>query len=150
MQMRSPTHVPEMPFRDAVALSQMQGETIGRASLPERMDDETVDALIQLAMPEVMRFGLDKPTGLSRCLVDPVTRSWARADIDVDEATIHQSGERRLWNEVEDLSALWLEAGRPRCDQLGLTIDPDGTHHLWVGKPENQIMVLPGDRGSAG
>jgi hypothetical protein len=143
MGMRSPTSLPEMPLGEAVSLSQAEGEDISSVEIPDAFDDATVTAVLDLAMPDVMRFGQDRPDGFSHCLVDPVTRSWARAEMSHDQATVHQSGQRRMWEEVEHLCGLWLDACRPRHEQLGLTVDPNGTHHLWTGSPDHRLMVLP-------
>lgn len=64
-------------------------------------------------------------------------RSWAATVLrdGVAEATIYQSGPRRLWDELEGAYSWWLSAGSPEVDRFGLTVTPDGEQHVWLDDP---------------
>ncbi|MCC3776819.1 methyltransferase domain-containing protein [Streptomyces sp. UNOB3_S3] len=67
-------------------------------------------------------------------------RSWAcvvHRD-DRTEFTVHQSGPRSLWDEVEAAYAWWIERGRPGFGRLGLTVDRAG-QRAWLDGPEGLI-----------
>ncbi|XVU24252.1 ATP-grasp peptide maturase system methyltransferase [Actinoplanes sp. CA-054009] len=60
--------------------------------------------------------------------------SWAAV---TDSAgSVEQYGPRRLWDEIEVAYAAWDSAGRPRRDQLGLTVSANGAHRIWLDSPE--------------
>lgn len=64
-------------------------------------------------------------------------RSWACVMFrDGAEATVWQSGPRRLWEEVETAYHWWVDSGRPGHDRFGLTVTPDG-QHVWLDEPDN-------------
>lgn len=51
--------------------------------------------------------------------------SWARAEAG-GEATVHQSGPRRLWDRLEAVQRRWDAAGRFPLHALDVTLTPDG------------------------
>ncbi|GAA2061650.1 methyltransferase domain-containing protein [Streptomyces albiaxialis] len=55
-------------------------------------------------------------------------RSWAVAAFPGGD--VHQSGPRRLWDEVESAWRWWDGAGRPTYERLGLTVASDGTQQV--------------------
>ncbi|MFJ2111093.1 methyltransferase domain-containing protein [Streptomyces sp. NPDC087850] len=72
---------------------------------------------------------------------DLASRSWAAVEFRAGDpsATVHQSGPRRLWDEVERALAWWAERGRPGLDRFGLTIAPDGSAHPWFEDPAGAL-----------
>ncbi|WP_329132277.1 methyltransferase domain-containing protein [Streptomyces sp. NBC_01476] len=54
------------------------------------------------------------------------------------EATVHQSGNRRLWDEVEAAFRWWLGQGRPDFDRFGLTVTAD-RQVPWLDDPSNVL-----------
>lgn len=56
-------------------------------------------------------------------------RSWAVAEFREREAhaTVHQSGPRRLWDEVEAAVTWWVGSGGPGVERFGLAVGPDGS-----------------------
>ncbi|WP_405582791.1 methyltransferase domain-containing protein [Streptomyces sp. NBC_01190] len=50
------------------------------------------------------------------------------------ESVVHQSGPRRLWDEVESAVRWWESHGRPTPTRFGLTVTPP-THHIWLNTP---------------
>ncbi|MEU9984089.1 methyltransferase domain-containing protein [Streptomyces sp. NPDC050856] len=69
-------------------------------------------------------------------------RSWARAMFRDGraEATVWQSGPRRLWDEVEAAYQWWRARGTPDVTRFGLTVAPDG-HRAWLDDPEDSWPV---------
>ncbi|GAA4887649.1 methyltransferase domain-containing protein [Streptomonospora salina] len=65
-------------------------------------------------------------------------RSWAAAVAESPEVRVHQSGPRRLWDEVETAYRWWLDRGRPEVDRFGLTVDADG-QRVWLDSPDTPI-----------
>ncbi|WP_225097860.1 methyltransferase domain-containing protein [Streptomyces sp. CoH27] len=70
------------------------------------------------------------------------SRSWAAVEFRGSEpdATVYQSGPRRLWDEVERALTWWAERGRPDLDRFGLTVGRDGAARVWLDHPAD---VLP-------
>jgi protein-L-isoaspartate(D-aspartate) O-methyltransferase len=60
--------------------------------------------------------------------LDPGTRSWARFDYQPGTRRwpVHQSGPRRLFDEVAAAYHRWDHAGRPQASRWRFTITPDG------------------------
>ena len=67
-------------------------------------------------------------------LRDPGTGS--RAVIRRGDVTVVQTGPRRLWDEIEGLYDRWIALGAPARERFGLTVAPNGTHTLWLDRPE--------------
>ncbi|MFI7300855.1 DUF6415 family natural product biosynthesis protein [Streptomyces sp. NPDC050121] len=55
----------------------------------------------------------------------------------------HQHGPLRLWDAVEDALAAWQDAGSPPQSDFGMTVDIDGTQHVWAGNPAGPSWRLP-------
>ncbi|WP_317494094.1 methyltransferase domain-containing protein [Haloechinothrix sp. LS1_15] len=72
-------------------------------------------------------------------LHDVRSQSWARVSLvrGQDPWTVCQLGARRLWDEVDAAYAWWLDAGQPTPDRYGLTVQPDGTHTVWIDTPDS-------------
>ncbi|WP_017593020.1 methyltransferase domain-containing protein [Nocardiopsis potens] len=68
----------------------------------------------------------------------PEDRSWAlvRFPSGAGRAQVHQSGPRRLWDEVEAAYRWWAGAGRPGIGRFGLTVGADGAHRVWLDDPD--------------
>lgn len=60
-------------------------------------------------------------------LVDQWSCSWATLHITpTTPYEVRQSGERRLWNEVQTAYQWWLDVGKPAADAWRFSIDPGG------------------------
>ncbi len=72
-------------------------------------------------------------------LHDVRSQSWARVSLVRGQApwTVHQLGPRRLWDEVDAAYDWWLAASKPTPDRYGLTVQPDGTHTVWIDTPDS-------------
>lgn len=57
---------------------------------------------------------------------------------DRKEATVHQCGPRRLWDEAEAAYRWWAGNGRPGVERFGLTVTADG-HTTWLDDPGNVV-----------
>ncbi|MEW2129820.1 methyltransferase domain-containing protein [Streptomyces sp. NPDC005435] len=56
------------------------------------------------------------------------------------EATVWQSGPRRLWDEVADAIAWWRAAGEPGYERFGLTVTVYG-QDAWLDRPKNSWVL---------
>jgi len=63
--------------------------------------------------------------------------SWAYQTYTDDGLVSVQGGRRRLWTEMEYAHDEWIAAGSPQRHQIGLTVTPDGTHHIWIDAPHS-------------
>lgn len=64
-------------------------------------------------------------------------RSWACVMFrDGAEATVWQSGPRRLWDDVREALCWWQGAGEPGYERFGLTVTAAGEQQAWLDCPE--------------
>lgn len=71
--------------------------------------------------------------------------SWAAVDYDGqtnDRFTVWEHGPRRLWSEVAAAHHWWKSNGRPRPQDFGMTVTPDGRHTPWLEAPGHPIPVV--------
>jgi hypothetical protein len=68
--------------------------------------------------------------------------SWAAVLFQEEKAmsTVHQSGPRRLWDEVEAAYRWWVDAGRPGVERFGLDVGPEG-EYAWLDSPANPVRA---------
>jgi hypothetical protein len=54
---------------------------------------------------------------------------------------VHQSGPRRLWDEITAAHHWWTTTGRPTFHRFGLTAppDPESPQYAWLDSPENPV-----------
>ncbi|MEV5571283.1 methyltransferase domain-containing protein [Spirillospora sp. NPDC052269] len=73
-------------------------------------------------------------------LVDPWSGSWASLEVEsgAERFPVRQSGDRNLWQEVEDTYHWWNGLGSPTADRWGLTVTPDA-QHVWLDTEANRI-----------
>ncbi|UNZ19636.1 protein-L-isoaspartate(D-aspartate) O-methyltransferase [Streptomyces sp. 891-h] len=74
------------------------------------------------------------------------SRAWASVTFPAGEsqATVRQSGSRKLWDEVCRALEWWRGEGAPRLDCFGLTVTPDGDHRPWLADPANPVPSFAG------
>jgi protein-L-isoaspartate(D-aspartate) O-methyltransferase len=73
-------------------------------------------------------------------LVDPWSGSWAALDVEpgAEKFPVRQSGDRDLWQEVEDAYHWWNGLDRPSADRWGLTVTPEA-QHIWLDTENHRI-----------
>jgi protein-L-isoaspartate(D-aspartate) O-methyltransferase len=102
---------------------------------------------IQVAVPGLSVAGPLVEDGDDCMWLTAPDGSWAVAYVPQGTpwkgAVVEQHGPRDLWTLAEAALARWDAAGAPGVDGYGLTVEPDGTHRLWMGEPGNTVAVLP-------
>ncbi|MFJ3302176.1 methyltransferase domain-containing protein [Streptomyces sp. NPDC086549] len=71
---------------------------------------------------------------------DLAGRSWACVMFrdGEPEATVYQSGPRKLWDEVHAALRWWQGSGRPGYERFGLTVTAEGAQHVWLDNPDDE------------
>jgi protein-L-isoaspartate(D-aspartate) O-methyltransferase len=72
---------------------------------------------------------------------DLASRSWASVAFRDGGArgVVHQSGPRRLWDEVSRALTWWHAEGAPALPRFGLTLTPRGTPTPWLDTPRRPV-----------
>ncbi|MFE4829692.1 methyltransferase domain-containing protein [Streptomyces sp. NPDC056672] len=132
-------HVKEFPGDADVSSTALTAADVGG-----RYD--TADFVAGLCVPDcahvVNQGDSDEPRDAKAWFLDIRSRSWAAVvfTADAPDATVYQSGTRRLWDEVEHALTWWIDRGRPEYDRFGLTVARDGGTTPWLDDPSN---ILP-------
>lgn len=87
---------------------------------------------LELTIPGIVRMSVDGDD-----LVCHPDGSWARISGDA----VAQGGPRRLWDEVEDAHARWIEHGSPGLDRYGITVSRSH-QNLWLDDPGYVVAEL--------
>ncbi|WP_052848097.1 methyltransferase domain-containing protein [Streptomyces avicenniae] len=78
------------------------------------------------------------------CLTHPATGSWARIEPQGHNLhAVEHGGPRDLVHELTPLLTHWANHDHPTHAHYGLTLHPDGTHHLWHHTPDGPHWPLP-------
>ncbi|MFB7476170.1 methyltransferase domain-containing protein [Kitasatospora sp. NPDC056184] len=87
------------------------------------------------------RWDRDNPRGTYRIELSDGRNSWASARYRGWETgdAVKQVGPRRLWDEICEARAWWLEQAQPELTRFGLTVRPDGRQHTWLDSPEHVV-----------
>lgn len=72
-------------------------------------------------------------------------RSWAVVMFrdQSPQATVHQAGPRRLWDEVEAAWHWWDISDRPEFERFGLTVTAEG-QTAWLDTPDHPVPLVGG------
>ncbi|MFF7249947.1 protein-L-isoaspartate O-methyltransferase [Embleya sp. NPDC008237] len=90
-----------------------------------------VGSALALRTPGIEHDYHEDPDGVRTAIMTHPDGSWARATGRRNETpTVHQSGPRRLWDDVDALRLDWLTGGELPGHGAKVVIDPDGTMHL--------------------
>jgi hypothetical protein len=100
------------------------------------------DFLAGLCVPDCAHAADRRGDRRSVWLYGLTDRSWAATVLQdgQPEATVYQSGPRRLWDELEAAHRWWTDAGRPTPDRFGLTVTRDG-EHAWLDTPAHPLVI---------
>ncbi|UQA94958.1 methyltransferase domain-containing protein [Streptomyces halobius] len=123
-------HVPEFPGNADVSST-----PVTLADLGDRY--ESVRFAMGLRVPDCAHVVNRSDAGTGKAwFFDLTSRSWAAAVFrsGEPEATVYQSGPRRLWDEVEAAYRWWVSRGKPEHTRFGLTITPEG-QRAWLDEP---------------
>lgn len=114
------------------------GEHVGKlvGPIPDLWADWSLRCLYELDSPDIENRSATLDDGNQVVWLLSPEGSWARAE--QASGTVHQTGPRRLWDDLERVQRRWDEAGRFPLDQLRVElsadrsrlISPDGAWHL--------------------
>lgn len=138
MRLRS-TSLPGVPTLDRVlSVTAGEPERVHReAGVPGLDDHAMAEFLLSLLLPYGLRVVQHKEGSEVHCVLDGASGAWWRAEVDAEgRATVDEGGGHSLWAAYGALLRAWDEAGRPEISRYGLTVDPDGRHHLWLDRPD--------------
>ncbi len=133
-------HGPGYPPHHAIPEQALTGDGDATFTSPYPVLDPEwgweLNAILSMTAPGlVIRSQADDQTGLRTTWMAHPDGSWARATGTGEEpALVHQSGSRRLWNDLDDLRRYWLTHGCLPLRGAHARIDPDGTCHVTQGQ----------------
>jgi protein-L-isoaspartate O-methyltransferase len=104
--------------------------------LPDLWDDWQLRCLYELDSPDIENRSATRDDGSQLLWLLAADGSWARADSEI--MTVHQSGPRRLWDDLERVRSRWTSAGHFPLHRMTVElaadrnalISPDGTWTL--------------------
>ncbi|WP_330317792.1 methyltransferase domain-containing protein [Streptomyces platensis] len=129
-------HVPDFPGDADVS-----GTTVALTDLGDRY--ESARFVMGLCVPDCAHVINRSDGGTGKAwFFDLRSRSWAAAVFrsGEPEATVYQSGPRRLWDEVEAALRWWVGRGEPSHTRFGLTVTADG-QRVWLDDPADSWAV---------
>ena len=98
-----------------------------RAPAPDLSVDWPLRSLFELASPDVEHRSAVLDDGRTISYLLGADGAWARVEQGLGGAgTVHQSGPRHLWDDLERVEARWNGGGRFLPHQLGVELRPDG------------------------
>lgn len=100
---------------------------------------------VGLLVPHCHKIVEDDPDDEYHHLVrvhDPTTGSWASVDVRRGRCAypVRQHGPRRLWDEIEQAHAWWVQHGRPTHTRLGVTVT-DTEQWAWLDHPDQRVTI---------
>jgi protein-L-isoaspartate O-methyltransferase len=95
--------------------------------MPDLWADWPLRYLFELDSPDIENRDATLPDGTEVCWLLGADGSWARAEqaVGASTGTVHQSGRRRLWDDLERVQARWDQAGRFALHELRVQLAPD-------------------------
>lgn len=104
------------------------------ADAPPDLRADSFIAWLHLHCPGIVQITIAGPDGTgdqAEHIYANRVGSWAR----VGHGQVIQVGP--VWRDVHNAHTRWVRAGRPEVEQLGLTVQNDGHHMLWVDNPSS-------------
>lgn len=103
--------------------------------------------LAQCHLPEGLVFGFEGfgergPEWATLTTTDGSSCAVSMQADDRGYREVHQSGPVRLWDAFERTYREWEQLGSPGWNRLGLTVWHDGTHHVWLDRPDRHSWTL--------
>jgi protein-L-isoaspartate(D-aspartate) O-methyltransferase len=98
------------------------------------LDSPDFGMITALRLPGVASIRFSPAGGPQRWLLAGNDGSWAC----LHETTqaVSQHGNRRLWDELEDLHRQWTRYGQPTRERAGLTVTASGQRRFWIDTPD--------------
>lgn len=97
------------------------------------MWDNQFRFIVNLTLPELIHG--HGAGGLNDIVLTSPDGSQARH---APDGELHQTGPRRLWDEIEATHSSWREWGSPRRERFGLTATPQG-QWVWLDEPHGEL-----------
>ncbi|MGZ0149190.1 hypothetical protein ACXJJ3_19130 [Kribbella sp. WER1] len=91
--------------------------------LPDLWEDWELRCLYELDTPDIENRSATRDDGTQLLWLLAADGSWAR--VDSSHRAIHQSGPRRLWDDLERVQARWEAAGRFPLHDMVVEFGPD-------------------------
>ncbi|MFG2527997.1 methyltransferase domain-containing protein [Streptomyces sp. NPDC048516] len=129
-------HVPDFPGDADVSRTTVALPDLGDRYEPARF-------VMGLCVPGCAHVVNKSDSGTAKAwFFDLTSRSWAATVFRKGEAeaTVYQSGPRRLWDEVEVAHRWWVGQGEPSHTRFGLTVTAEG-QRAWLDDPADSWAV---------
>jgi len=91
--------------------------------IPDLWTDWSLRCLYELDNPDIENRSATCEDGTELLWLLAADGSWAR--VDEADGTVHQSGSRRLWDDLKRVQAKWEEAGRFPLHQMTVEFGPE-------------------------
>ncbi|MFE9329717.1 methyltransferase domain-containing protein [Streptomyces sp. NPDC006925] len=134
-------HVGEFPGNATVSST-----SVGLAELSQGRRFQGTAFILGLCVPHCAHVVNTDASGSTFWFFDMAegSRGWASVAFraGMRRATVHQSGHRRLWDEVSRALEWWRGEGSPTLDRFGLTVTSGGDCRPWLGDPAHRIPAF--------
>jgi len=121
-----------------------EGEHVGTGRYPvvDVAEAWELRSMFELDHPGTRHHFRQEADGRRTAWLNHPDGSWARAVAEDDaEPIVHQSGPRRLWDDLDGFRHRWLTDGSLPLYGARATVDPDGTVHLTRGRWRQTITT---------
>jgi hypothetical protein len=95
------------------------------------LDDWTARFVVQAAVPGAQRLAVEMDGRQQQVLVDVESEAWAALRQEDGQWFVRQGGDVALWDAAEEQLARWAAAGRPRLEEVAVTVTSGGLSYDW-------------------